>query len=240
MQQALRSLGVDAEAIGRRRPESIGERFVRPLHGLISDVPGLRVIEANRFWDQLRANPNSWNVPAIRDALPAERRPAFDRLMQRWDEATQPTGEDIYRHLSEREHGEVNRFAPWERPSIGPAGASAALGEHGVHGLRFLDANSRNVSTSGVDNMRDILHNYRDQLARAPDDPRLPGLIQQAERDLSDAQREVESMRNRNLVVWNDRIIDVMRRYGIAGLLGAGTVGAATQGAPDNPYLQGN
>jgi hypothetical protein len=94
--------------------------------------------------------------------------------------------------------------------------ASNALREAGIHGIRYLDQRSRNPGFSSLtpaqlDARIEIL---RQDIASGG------GNQQRMTEQLANMERERETYRTQthNYVVFDDKIIDILRKYGIAGL----------------------
>ena len=100
------------------------------------------------------------------------------------------------------------------RRSDAGAGASGMLRETGIPGIKFLDAGSRGM------NPPQVKPNNGNYEVYWGNDPRPVNTFPtQAAADA--AAREIDG-RTRNYVVFDDSLIDIIKKYGIAGLLGAG------------------
>ena len=64
-------------------------------------------------------------------------------------------------------------------------------------------------------------------LRKSPNDEYLSGQLATARRELAEAEKAM----SRNYVVFDDRLIDIIRKYGWAGLTGAGGLAAAGMSA---------
>ena len=83
--------------------------------------------------------------------------------------------------------------------------------EAGIPGIKYLDAGSRgNVNTN---NLRGSLSMWESALRKTPDDP----YAQQQVASLKQQLAAAEAPATRNYVVFDDRLISIVRKYGIAG-----------------------
>ena len=118
-----------------------------------------------------------------------------------------------------------------------PAELSQGLLSKGIKGIRYLDASSRGMG-------------YKINLSRKgkpyETEPIEVGSRRQAEALAKEYQEKgfdtnIEAIGNRNMVVFDDRLIEIVRKYGIAGaaaLLGVSSAdieGALAQGMPEQP-----
>ena len=121
-----------------------------------------------------------------------------------------------------------------------PAELSKGLLGRGIKGIRYLDANSR-----GMGYKINLSHNGKPY----PTEPIEAGSRRQAEAMAKEYQEkgfgaDIEANGNRNLVVFDDQIISIVKKYGIAGaaaMLGVSAMDveqAMAQGAPQ-PQPQG-
>jgi len=116
-----------------------------------------------------------------------------------------------------------------------PTEVSQGLLDKGIKGIRYLDASSRGMG-------------YKINLSRKGQpyetDPIEVGSRREAEALSKDYQEKgfdtnIEAIGNRNMVVFDDRLVEIVRKYGIAGaaaLLGVSSAdieGALAQGMPD-------
>jgi hypothetical protein len=114
-----------------------------------------------------------------------------------------------------------------------PAAASAALREAGIPGIRYLDQGSRNPGFSSLTptQLDARIEGLRADIARGG------GNQEKMQSQLAGLERERESYRNQthNYVLFRDDIIDILRKYGLAG----GMVGSALPYAfaPSNAEL---
>jgi hypothetical protein len=118
-----------------------------------------------------------------------------------------------------------------------PEQVSQGLLSKGIKGIRYLDASSRGMG-------------YKINLSRKgkpyETEPIEAGSRRQAEALAKEYQEKgfdtnIEAIGNRNMVVFDDRLIEIVRKYGIAGaaaLLGVSSAdieGALAQGMPEQP-----
>lgn len=108
-----------------------------------------------------------------------------------------------------------------------PAELAAKLKEYGIKGIRYLDAGSRvtpdelKITQEGVDYWRQALKNGGGELAQKRLDASIEHLKRLEERAANGTN---------NYVVFDDKIIDIIKKYGIAGLIAGGTGVAAIGG----------
>lgn len=118
-----------------------------------------------------------------------------------------------------------------------PREVSQGLLSRGIKGIRYLDASSRGMG-------------YKINLSRKGEpyetEPIEAGSRRQAEALAKEYQEKgfdtnIEAIGNRNMVVFDDRLVEIVRKYGIAGaaaLLGVSSAdieGALAQGMPEQP-----
>src|SRR6516164_9116368 len=97
---------------------------------------------------------------------------------------------------------------------------SAALNEAGIPGIRYLDQGSRGKDYGP---------------AIAAQQQRIASGKPEAEAELAQLQRlQDEQLKNQtsNYVVFNPDIVDILRKYGLAGLTMGGVLAGAAQGPP--------
>lgn len=104
--------------------------------------------------------------------------------------------------------------------------AAQRLREAGIPGIRYMDAGSR--MAPNVEMLEASLSEAKARLARLTADSPMRRTF---EVDIQLAQKAVDDARavarTRNYVVFDDSLIEILRKYGIAGLLGAGVAGRA-------------
>ena len=111
--------------------------------------------------------------------------------------------------------------------------AAQALLDAGIPGIRYLDQGSRGVPpTSYQIRSKDFTSGVFDN--RALLEKQLPGYQKQ----FPDAQiHEIQNSQTHNYVVFDANTIDILRKYGLAGL-GLGLGAAATNGSQQPPMAQ--
>jgi hypothetical protein len=132
------------------------------------------------------------------------------------------TGEDLYRALLSS--GERNRIIEQS------FGASQRLNEAGIPGIRYLDQGSR-VPMSGL---QDRVNSIQAILDAGPSAAEPFGGVTAVKDSLAKAQADLAAAKpTSNYVVFNPDIVDIIRKYGLAGL----TMGSVLQGAaqPQQP-----
>jgi hypothetical protein len=125
------------------------------------------------------------------------------------------TGEEAYRLMNPQSG--VDKV-DWERGL--PEQASESLRQAGIPGIKYLDAGSRRP-----DSVTAIIQNYGSpEKALEVAETRLKNASMG---DIGYWQKIVDDLRkpeSRNYVVFSDEIIDIVKKYGIAGALGAGLI----------------
>ncbi len=101
-------------------------------------------------------------------------------------------------------------------------GADAATNtfrEAGIPGIKYLDQGSRRLN--------DVLSNFERELERAK--------TPEAKASIKDSMAQYAAQASRNYVVFNDKIIDILRKYGIAvpGAAGAAAMATQSERSPD-------
>jgi hypothetical protein len=95
--------------------------------------------------------------------------------------------------------------------AMGATNASQAIREAGIPGIKYLDAGSRgNVNTN---NIRGSLSMWESALKKTPNDP----YAQQQVASLRQQLAAAEAPATRNYVVFDDKLISIVKKYGIAG-----------------------
>ncbi len=120
--------------------------------------------------------------------------------------------EDMARRLAEP-HPNFNTRNPYE--------AATALNEGGIPGIRYLDQGSRNPGFSSLTpaQLDARINSLKGDLAGGG------GNQQRMSEQLAALERERDTYRNQthNYVVFDDKLIDIVRKYGLAGLMAAGS-----------------
>lgn len=95
--------------------------------------------------------------------------------------------------------------------------------EAGIPGIKYLDQGSRFAGTQGVAHLQDQISQLQDMLKTAPAE-KAPDI----QRALAGRQSELAQAQNgtRNYVVFDDKLIDIMKKYGIAGIGALPALGA--------------
>lgn len=99
------------------------------------------------------------------------------------------------------------------------AAATEALREAGIPGIKYLDQGSRTARS--LADTQDSIKYYSDILRNEPNNKFAADQLAQYQADLK--KHETGS---HNYVVFNDKLIDILRKYGLA-LPGAGAAAAA-------------
>ena len=139
-------------------------------------------------------------------------------------EADRPqwTGQDFQNRLAlDLMHGTSGRG--------GEILASERLREAGIPGIKYLDQGSR--FTTSLDDLKSKLADVRGKLGSAP-------TVSAADRNALDAlkfrerelRRQIEDYQapTSNFVLFDDKIVDILRKYGLAGAMAPPAVAAAT------------
>lgn len=171
-----------------------------------------------------------WDKPLreqqqVLDALSGSRRKAVKETLERQDylaptrntygtDIGPVTGEDFYKALSYNLTGKP-----------GAAQSSGALQAGGIPGIKYLDQGSRNLQDAAE---------LRRQIARVqanPQSAQSADLLRTYQAQLADAEKA-----SSNYVVFNPAIIDILKKYGIAGA--AAPVGMGALAAQDQYETQ--
>jgi hypothetical protein len=124
------------------------------------------------------------------------------------------TAQQAYNILLEQAGG----AATVQRSFGGGANATQALREAGIPGIKYLDAGSRgNVNTN---NIRGSLSMWESALKKTPDDAYAQQQVAALRKQLADA----EAPGTRNYVVFDDKLISIVKKYGVAALVSAGVL----------------
>jgi hypothetical protein len=141
------------------------------------------------------------------------------------------TGESAYHKIASQSAAEEQARQPNFNVSS-PHDASQALRDAGIPGIKYLDAGSR-IS----DQTQKIVDNYgsRDKALEIAN-TRLAQASDSSSRVYwGNVAKELNKSMSRNYVVFDDKTIDILKRYGIAGLgLGAGASAFLGQDIPAN------
>jgi len=115
----------------------------------------------------------------------------------------------------------------WE--DINPATAASVMNRAGIRGVRYLDQESRETELR-----RDQLNDLIDAAKNATNK-------QTGQRLMQKYQTELESLPKptRNYVSFSDKLIDILKKYGWAGVLGGGVGSQMMQGAVPKQSMQG-
>jgi hypothetical protein len=145
---------------------------------------------------------------------------AAKKLRPRLD-LTQETGANLYDRI---------------RPSglSRQAEAAQTLRDAGIKGIKYLDQGSRNLNVQ-ILSPAETTHGQWVVKHIPNGDVLYRGADEAAARAAYDAAPKPTS----NYVVFDDKLIDIVRKYGLAGLLGAGAYHFKTSGNHDNPHVPG-
>jgi hypothetical protein len=144
-------------------------------------------------WDK----PLSGQGEAVRQALPQISIPGVPLAQRLEGGRLAPRGDEIYRTIQE------------SMPGLGgKASATGALREAGIPGIKYLDQGSRPIETHALQIQKEAAALARSQ-GNIESAEALEAVIRSQERPTS------------NYVVFDDKLIDILKKYGIAGPLGA-------------------
>jgi hypothetical protein len=96
------------------------------------------------------------------------------------------------------------------------SGASNDLREAGIPGIKYLDQGSRNIPSVNLKKYQDKVDSLR-AIAARDNSPEIANRLSDAEQELQSMVRAA-SERTNNYVVFDDKIIEILRKYGLAGL----------------------
>jgi hypothetical protein len=179
------------------------------------------------------------------------------RQIEMWREgqitnpADEPTGNVLHNALTDYGTNPQNNAALTE-----------TLRDAGIKGIKYLDQGSRNVAPSkfvanepySSSNPQHLASQYLDMFGKRGKSPGQVANILRSENpgsslheqaaDLIETGADVPKMEHRdmstrNYVVFDDKLIDIVKKYGLAGLLGAGAYHFKTSGNHDNPHVPG-
>lgn len=91
--------------------------------------------------------------------------------------------------------------------------STAALREAGIPGIKYRDQGSRQSSQAEIDQLRKDITRWK----MGVDDPEMLRQIKAKEDELAEMVRKHENP-TRNYVVFDDKLIDILKKYGIAGM----------------------
>jgi hypothetical protein len=122
--------------------------------------------------------------------------------------------------------GATNRDAGYDANK-----AMLSLREAGIPGIRYFDQGSRVSPMTGI--QRQQLQARADTLRQDIANSEITGLgqIDKMRGQLANLEHEISALPTptSNFVVFDDALIDILRKYGIAGIPAAGVAGAAMQ-----------
>jgi hypothetical protein len=115
-----------------------------------------------------------------------------------------------------------------------PEAATRQLRDAGIKGIKYLDQGSRDPVK--MKELADDLAQYKEAAKHWE--------ATGNQEKLAIANKQIDVLTNRlnqtrNYVVFDDKLIDIVRKYGLAGLLGAGAYHFKTSGNHDNPHIPG-
>lgn len=130
------------------------------------------------------------------------------------------TGQEAYSIIGQT-RGELQQVdypkGHWERV-YNPAGASEALRDAGVPGIRYLDQGSRVNPNWVVRHPQGGINEFPNEAAARAFVARYP-----------EHELEAPKPQTSNYVLFNDKIIDILKKWGLAGMLGGGSVNALSR-----------
>lgn len=104
-------------------------------------------------------------------------------------------------------------------------GRSAYLASQGIPGIKYLDQGSR-PNVGHVDMLRQQLATLKSRSASQ-------AAIDNTQRALDEAEKSI----SRNYVVFDDSLIDILKKYGLIGLLGGGAAASGVSGMNTTPSM---
>lgn len=128
-------------------------------------------------------------------------------------------------------------FGPSGGTSNFSAAATAGMRDAGIPGIRYLDQGSRAPGGLGRVQLENSIATLRDDIARLEqtgggDLPRLREKLSSFEGALGAMPKA-----SRNYVVFDDSLVDILRKYGLAGIPAAGAAGASFGSLVDDEGL---
>src|SRR5271166_5884660 len=222
---ALRNAGV----LGGNDPETLmrKELFMRMNSGTGQDEgPALQ-----KWYDELKANEKQ-AFAQDNDALSEQLQDKM-RIIEQWwqhggtsDEERSvfdPTGRELLQQLEQRLSERKNIVG-----SRNPPSASETLRDAGIPGIKYLDQGSRDISGQ-VESAQQSLDYWK-----GIGDP---DKIATSERVLANAQKMAQHGTS-NYVVFNDKLIDIVKKYGLAGLIAGGGAHFSLQPTDAQPEFE--
>lgn len=135
VQHAIREAGGGDLTGGRAITYGVArQQFYQPMEKILAGTPA-QIVDA----EQLFHGNKGWDVAAIHDSLPADRRDAFDALLKEYNTASTLRGSDAYHILARVGDDEIGGLTGSSRS----ADVSEALREAGIPGIKYLDGASR-------------------------------------------------------------------------------------------------
>lgn len=180
-------------------------------------------------------------------------------------ENAKASGVDAGRMYQVRINADPNDFLDWDKPlSQQPGAAQKAIQSHpaflpplsenpdnfmrnamrdpetsnmlreaGIPGIRYLDGNSR--GSADVNDLRSAVSMWEIAARKSPNDQYATQMLSDAKAKLADAEKGLSS----NYVVFDDSLIDILKKYGLTGaVLGAGALGLTGTEASAEPAPQ--
>ena len=205
-------------------------------------------------WDK----PLSEQPPQVQDALAAMDSDMYHSSGADYD----PTelGQSIYQRLNNQRMpdvptGGVNGWMYVQRGNEGQPRATADLNSAGIPGIKYLDAGSRvpsRLAQKELDGWKEQLDYAQSELAKAKANGErhrtsyYEAEVKRAQDGFSRTQKEAEG--TRNYVVFDDKLISIVKKYGIAGasamlgynvMTGANNAQASELGRADKSFRKG-
>jgi hypothetical protein len=162
-------------------------------------------------WDR----PLSEQSEAVKQALSSDRRANDDfygSAKEYYNALVGRHSQDAPLHLS------ADASENWAAPVV-----SKDLLDKGIPGIKYLDQGSR--TSNNVNELRGTISILTGAINRNPGDKYLWQQLEQAENELKQAEKGL----SRNYVVFDDSLIDILKKYGLVGLLGGGMAVNANQ-----------
>jgi hypothetical protein len=164
---------------------------------------------------------------AYHNYIPSQRFAVRPDISSPWEASNAATYEDALKSVG----GDKSRLQTVLTPS--KENASAMLNKAGVPGIKYLDQGSRHPGFSSLtpqqlDARIEVLQ--KDIASGGGDQARMKD-------KLTNLQRERDTYRNQtsNYVVFNDKLIDILRKYMVPGAIGAGGFGSLAPKQDNQP-----
>lgn len=210
----MRQLGYTPEDAFKRAKKTFPPAMMKEIEGLspsefTTSIPPKYTGDGRMYEVEVNANPEDfldWDAPLSAQSGKAQEYVANMRAIGADIPEGDVTGADLYKHFSDARQRKNGLGFPKDQ-----AAATREFSREGIPGIRYLDAGSRGAGD--VNELRGTVSMWERAAKKTPNDPYALQMLNDAKAQLAAAEKQL----SRNYVVFDENLISIVRKYGIAG-----------------------